>query len=281
MWASRSLNNEPYENTLFISIGVQDKYKGSDSYESLQAADQITESIQGWFKDPSFQKELSASSKLGYSIKAKKQEKNNLLVNFSSADENSANLYKQSIVETLNKRISSYNQLSDLQINLAATTLDISRKADALPLYLMLSALIGLIFGVLISFFYENLFGKIGSLDEFRDITGLNSPFVFSSVKNLKSNHYFLIKYLNQHYRDQKVQLLDLTHKSKIGLEMLSRLGQFRDIKSYDLPRELEKIDPEYPTVIICELGHTTKQMLRDLSLLKFTSLEAIILDRI
>jgi hypothetical protein len=278
---ARSLNSEPFENTLFISVGIQDKYKGSDSYENLQAADQMTESIVGWFKDPSFQKELTASSQLGYALKAKKQEKNNILVNFNSTDENTANLYKQGILDTLNKRISSYNQLSDLQINLPTATLDISRKADGLSLYLMLSALIGLIFGVFISYLYESFFDKIASLNDFRTITGLESPFVYSSVKKLKSQHHFLIKYLNQNYRDNQVQLLDLTHKSKIGLELLSKFGEFREIKSYDLPRDLEKINPAHPTVIICELGYTSKQTLRELSLLKFTHLEAVILDRL
>ncbi len=279
--ASNALSSKGFENTLFLSIGVQDKYQSSDAYENLQAADQITESIQGWFKDPSFQKEINEYSGLGYALKAKKQEKNNIVVGYSSGDANKSLLYKESILEILGERISSYNQLSDLQINLASAKLNVSQKPDSLPLYLILSSLIGLILGMLIAWIYEITFNRLTSLNEFSQISGVEAPFCYESVKKLKSRHQFLIKYLSGKYHDNKIQLLDLTRGNKTGLEFLSKHGQFSDIKSFKIPQEIEQVNISHPSVIICELGYTDKTLLKNITLLGFTHIEAIILDRI
>lgn len=275
------LNSEPLENSLFVSISVQDKQGATNAYENLQAADQITESVQGWLKDPSLQAEINNKTSLDYSIRGKRQEKNNLLINFASSSPSTAQQYSYSIIETLNQRLQQYSRNSDLNFYINAQPLHSSESPSRAAIYLILSTLAGLILGYSFSWLFELITGKINSLKQFKAVTGISHPFQFSSDKKLKRNYKYLLAYLNQQYQDQKIQLLDLSHKSKVGLEVISKHGQFKEVKSYNLPEDLEKINLALPTIIIAELGHTQEANLKDLLKLQFNQVEAIIFDHV
>lgn len=276
------LNSEALENSLFISISVQDKQPyTSSAFDNLQAADQMTESIQGWLKDPSLQAEISNSTGLNYAIKGKRQEKNNLIINFTSEDSISAEKYSQSIVKILTDRLAQYSKNSNLSFFLNPTPLHSTNSPHRATILLILALLLGALLGYGFSYLYELVLGKVRSIKQFKEITNLASPFHFQSNRHLSKNYQYLVAYLNQNYQDKKVQLLNLSHRSKVGLEIISKHGNFTEIKSYDLPTELEKINKDLPTIIIVELGFTNQNTLENLLKLSFTKLEAIIFDRI
>lgn len=152
---SRSLNTNLFDNQLFISISIQDKQKSTNAYENLQAADQITESIQGWLKDPSLQKQLHQQTGLNFPFGGKRQEKNNLLINFISSDQTSASTFSAALISTLKQRVTEYSQNSDLTILLNPQTLFTSQKSNPQAIYIIIATLLGLILGFIFSWLYE------------------------------------------------------------------------------------------------------------------------------
>ena len=157
---SNSLNTNLFDNQLFVSISIQDKQKSTNAYENLQAADQITESIQGWLKDPSLQQQLHQQTGLNFPFSGKRQEKNNLLINFVSSDQASASTFNQALVSTLKQRVTEYSQNSDLTILLNPQTLFTSQKSNPQAIYLIIATLLGLTLGLIFSWLYEEINGR-------------------------------------------------------------------------------------------------------------------------
>src|SRR5690606_15941862 len=71
-------NTSTHQATIFASIAIRDDVNSS-SFDDFQAADQFTESIQGWFKNPSLLKDIASRAHVDtVSLAARKQEKQNL-----------------------------------------------------------------------------------------------------------------------------------------------------------------------------------------------------------
>ena len=152
-----------YNNTIFYIFGVQDANHQTDLYENLQAADQITESIQGWFKDPSFLENINRQSAPAFALKSKKQDKNNLVITFASDSEANGKIFSQSVNKTLSDQINSYNAHSDLQIKISSQAHHVSEKGSELAIYLLISLLLGIGFGHLSGLLLEFLREKPGT----------------------------------------------------------------------------------------------------------------------
>lgn len=268
-----------FNNTIFYIIGTQDTTGKTDSFENLQAADQITESILGWFKDPSFQASVNERSELSFGLKSKKQEKNNLVITFFSDNEENSRKYAEAVNKTLLSYMENYNNNSTLRITLTGNALNIAEKNSDLSLYLIVSLILGLIFGYLGAFSYEYLFKKLQSTSELKQILGKDPLFQFRSHKDLKLNYHFLVKILENQFGKENLQILDLTSKSKTGIEVISRHGNFQNIKSIDLPGNVEQISPNAPTLIISELGKSNLNTLSQINSLGLKNFTSIVLD--
>lgn len=280
---STTFNSNPYQSTLFLTFGIQDKAISptTSTYENLEAADQITESIQGWFKDPGFTNQITQTSQLNYPINAKKQEKNNLIIEFNSPDLTSAQHYSDSIVSSLNQRLLQYNSKSDLQINIATSTLDNQRSANRIYLILAVALGIGLIIGFLASLLWELTHGLIQSNQQ---IEGTLHHKILATYKNdrvFKKTYFFLCKFLNEHYSNQPLQIIDLTHKSKFGVETISKHTELKEIKTIKLPTDFSSLSLTTPTLIIAELGYSKQTNLEELKNFHFNQLQIISLEKI
>jgi capsular polysaccharide biosynthesis protein len=270
-----------FNNSLFFTISIQDKSDSSDAYSNLQASDQFTESLQGWFKDPSLLKSIGNQSHLTFAINAKKQEKNNLIISFKSDTIENAKTFKEAINSEISKKISAYNSNSDIRVFITSSELHSEEQNSRLIIFLLIATFIGLIFGYVAAYYYEIFTMKLLSKRDFiKKIKPANS-FSFSSYKKFKLEHHFLTTYINNKYKHKSIQLLDLTHKSKVGIEVLSKYGDFQEIKSFDLPSDLSKVNPENPTIIICELGKTSIKTLELLKTCGFNQTEGILFDRV
>lgn len=279
---TQSLNTNPYGATLFLSFGIEDKAtKTTSSYENLQAADQITESIQGWFKDPSFINEINLNSPLNPNIQAKKQEKNNLLISFSSPDQDSAKLISNRILAVLTSRLTQYSTQSDLKITIATNSLDIALQSSKNKIFILISIIIGLIVGFLGALFWENILQVIKSDQHFESIFTKKLLASFTNDKEFKKNHFFLSKYLSEKYRKQPLQIIDLTHKNKFGLETISKHSEIGEIKSLKLPVDFPKINTHTPTLLILEIGYTKIKLIKELNNFQFSNLNIISIQKI
>lgn len=157
-------NAKPFETTIFLTIGnVWESGTGNAAgpAENAQAADQFSETVQGWFKNPQFLDKIKKSSGVTSDIGSRKQEKQNVIVTFPSGSVQEAQKVASNMQTILENEINGY----DLKTNSKFTAAIFEVNTEEKPLSLLLFALIGLAGGILVSSFalygYEYLFEKI------------------------------------------------------------------------------------------------------------------------
>jgi capsular polysaccharide biosynthesis protein len=156
--AYQKANLTPFQNTVFFSIGAQSKTTGTSSYENLQAADQFTESVQGWFRDPGFLEKINSLSGQNFALNARKQEKNNLLITFNSSNQEQGIKHANSISQTLQTAITTYSQNSDTNFNLALQNQNFTEQSANILFYLLIGLFAGLIFPIALIWLYSEYF---------------------------------------------------------------------------------------------------------------------------
>ena len=277
-------NKSNLENTLFISFSIQNQQPSNTNYspyENLQAADQITESIQGWMITPAFQAELNQLSKLNYSAKVKKQEKNNLLINYSSDTSENAVTYQNQLIQSLQKRLTQYNQQSDLKINLAFSDLKTDSKSTNPVLYLFLGLIVGLVLSYCFAFGGELLTNRIQSTQTIYQIFNKNPLDNYSNKADLVKHHEYLSRLINSHLKGNELQILDQTSKKRFAIELISKFTNYNQIKSHFFPKDIENIKTNKPTLLMVELGYTKINKLERIKNLNFETLEILVIDRL
>ena len=153
---------QKYKTTMFLSFSVQSsviKTTGSTTYDDVQAADHFTETIQGWFKNPKFLEKIEEKGGSKTNISAKKQEKQNLVITYSSDTDSTAGKTAKSIKETLSKEISRYNNTTETDFQIALSSTDTKAQSSRLPIFIILGFILGILFGIGLSYIYEYLFG--------------------------------------------------------------------------------------------------------------------------
>jgi capsular polysaccharide biosynthesis protein len=152
------LAKTPWDGTTFINIGAKQNFQaqnGNSLLENVQASDAFSESVQGWFKNPSFingVKELSGTS---VDFSARKQEKQNIVVAFKASSEAEIKKISQVLEENLRIEIGKYNLATgaDFQITLFDTTT--SESKNHLAIFITLGLVLGLFFGFGICSIFE------------------------------------------------------------------------------------------------------------------------------
>lgn len=232
-------------SNIFITFSVQNSLNSS-SNENLQASDQITETIQGWFKDPALINEIKDQSKLNFGITAKKQEKNNLQISFESNDLISAQIYEKQIINSLKTRINSYNQNSDFLVKLGLENGYHQTIGNITIIYLALSSIIGFILGVMIVYFYEVFSDKFLSKSEIKNSINYsheNSKLILSLINSRKSN---------------KVQFIQLFSNTKNSTKHLYQDLSLKEKDLIIIDKNIEQLK-EQDSVYLVSLGKTTK----------------------
>lgn len=156
--AYQKANSIPFQNTIFYSLSAQSKTSGTSAYENLQAADQFTESVQGWFRDPGFLEKINSLSKESFALNTRKQEKNNLLITFNSPTQEQGIKHANSISQTLQTAISTYNQNSDTNFNLALQNQNFTEQSANILFYILIGLFAGLIFPIALIWLYSEYF---------------------------------------------------------------------------------------------------------------------------
>lgn len=281
-WITRVKPAANLENSLFYSFSVSAKNSSqNDNYENLQAADQITESIQGWIKDPAFQDAVTAQTSLKLPIKAKKQEKNNLVISFDSKDSTESDLYQKSIDSELKKRLIEYNRPSSFEVTIGGQSFHSENKLDLNILFLLGGLIIGKFLGVTTAYLSEKYRSKLIAESEISQLIDHKAVFYFSSLYHFKRHHSVLTAYLDRKYHRQKIQLINLTRKPKVGLETLSSMTGEVEMKSYEFPKQTIDIKSESPAIILVQLGETSTIHLKELNLFNLENHEVIVFNRV
>ena len=148
-----------FETTAFLSIGHKYESRGElSAYETVRAADHYKETVQGWFKNPSFLNRIFAKAGTSSALSARNQEKQNILITFKTANEKSAEKLADSIEDTLLKEISEYNLKTGSEFTLALYDYTIVKTSDKLAFFAIFGLFAGILLGLMASFTYDALF---------------------------------------------------------------------------------------------------------------------------
>lgn len=260
-------NKNLHKATVFLSIGVNEsgtkENQSSSIYENVQAADQFAETVQGWFKNPDFLARIEKKSGFGSNITARKQEKQNLLVNFNTPTREQAERISEVIKNELVYELNTYNQQTNTAFQLALYTPNINEESVNVLLFLLLGILAGLALGIGIGYGYEYLFQLVSFSEQITEILKKNYLEKLSSLFCKKEKLHFLFAHLKKINVPITVAGINM-NPAHLVKETVNHLPE-RTIRSSILPADAEKLGSAQYLLIVCQLGKTRLEDLKKL----------------
>jgi len=260
-------NQEKYSTTLFITVGIKNEPSGNqeeNNYYNVQAADQFTETIQGWFKNPAFLNKINQQSNVSSAISAAKQEKQNLVITYETASREIATVKQNAIIKTLNSEINAYNLATSSQVQVAVNSAQSNPQSSSRFPYIAIAFILGLVSSFALSFIIEKIRGVVSSASQVKKLFKNQILDEFSNEKDLQKNSVILKKKASVFFTNNKEKLQILLLNTKYN-NLSSQLKKIIDSKKYEtinFPEESEKLNTTAPTIIFCQLG---KSKLKDL----------------
>ncbi len=272
-------NNRPFETTVFLTIGTVQQANSANSTsidEIVQAADQFSETVQGWFKNPDFQKgiRLIGSSE----INVRKQEKQNLLITFSNKSGEQAQEMNNLLQSDLQKEIEKYNAATGSKFILAIYEVDYEQKTLPLLFFLLVGLLGGLAIAPFALYGYEYLFQKVSSSSQASDIFKKQPLEKLSNIKNVKPHELdFLSAYLNKIGKD--IQFIGAGSEINSEIDTLMAALKHNKVEGLKFPKESGKIKTQAHHVIVCLLGKTSTDDLQKIQVLLPSTFDLLIVE--
>lgn len=136
-----------YKTYLFFTVAPKEQTFSYDTQPSINsfflvsAADVFAETIIGWFKNPSFMDDIAQKS--GHplpAINTRKETKQNVMIFFTTSDEDANNKISQAVIQNIQQSVTSYNQATNTTFSLT----NLSQKTYAYPPSLWMDTLIGI-----------------------------------------------------------------------------------------------------------------------------------------
>ncbi|MCA9374065.1 hypothetical protein KC725_02800 [Candidatus Peregrinibacteria bacterium] len=154
-----SRSTATHAGTIFLSIGTKNA-TDSTSFDDFQAADQFTESVQGWFRNPDLLTKIAANlDQNKVSISARKQEKQNLVLTYVAKDEQSAKKIGEETIVALDKEIQDYNANTGKSFTIALSSTYVDTIPDRTMIFIAMGLILGIVAAIILTYVYEFLFG--------------------------------------------------------------------------------------------------------------------------
>ncbi|MBU0667915.1 hypothetical protein KJ951_00865 [Patescibacteria group bacterium] len=146
-----------YDATIFISVGIQ-QTDTTGSYDDVRAADQFTETIQGWMKNPALIDRIKKQTKLDFGLSAHKQEKQNIVITFSAHSNDDADKIASTVISELIKEVSVYNQAVKGNFRLAISDYSVTEEKNKIFIIAAIGTILGLALAIALAYFRESIF---------------------------------------------------------------------------------------------------------------------------
>lgn len=271
LFAGLNLNQNTYVSTLFLSISTERNSNNNDDniYDQVQAADQFSETIQGWFKNPLLIEKIEKASNLSVDLSARKQEKQNLIVTFATETPNNAVKISNAIEQILKDEITAYNGTTSHKFNLAVFDSTVDEQSSKLPLIVIISLIFGFALSITLSYLYEYVFNIASHKNQIEDILNRKCD-TFLSIKSLKKENSGYLAVFLSIISSKKHIFIGVGCNAKKIADNLLRDDKKLHIESINLPEDvnfLKDINKDH-CVLFCLLGKTSLPELE-----KFTTL--------
>jgi hypothetical protein len=271
-------NTAPYETTVFISIGnnQNEALDQESAYENVQAADHFSETVQGWFKNPKFQERIKMRS--SSEMNARKQEKQNLVVTFSSEQAEEGQLGSEKLRNELEMEINAYNSGTNSDFQIAVYTFDTKHKPLSFPLFLIISIIGGVMLASFALYGFEYLFEKVTAPAQAAEILGREPLDKLLSLSPKKKDVGFLSAHLGRQ-EGKNIQIVGAGVDAGKLTRSLERLGHGKSLHTVMFPEESDKIARDGRQLVVCVLGKTSLDDLSKLKTLVSASFDLLIVE--
>lgn len=259
------------QGTIFTTINTKENIFYSQTYsqyEDVKSADHFTETLQGWFKNPSFLEEINKDiyndNKRGLSISAERQEKQNLIINFKYDDKSQLKNIESSIIKNLKNQIEKYNKNTNTEFQIAIyDTFSSEIKSKKIPLYIF-AFIASLLIGILIAYLYEFITEKTIDIKQIENIFGKEILVNINKIRCKIMFNNFEKSLINKKTNKEKVFVFTWKTTKK---EEEKFKKQFNKIKYVNLLKNPEKIQKNSDIYIIIKIGKTTTSILNQINL--------------
>ncbi len=257
--------NSTYTGTVFINIGSEiEKMTLSQVTDSVQAADQFTETAQGWFRNSSLIDRINAISGYKSTFTVKKQEKQNLSVIFRAQSAASANIIGVAVVQELNREIEKYNYSNNSGFNISLNSVTSSRQSGLLIyLIMLLSALSGALIGVISIYLYEKSTGVAMNSEEIEKIMNKQALDKLNNVN--KDSFSFIGAVMNKITHRKSIFIgVDVEAKDVLFFKEKEKNGENEYVV---FPKDTLKILDSFNQrcFVVCQIGKSELENIRRL----------------
>ncbi len=275
-------NTKPFSSTVFVSIGtVQEpnlQNNPTNIFENVQASDQFSQTVQGWFKNPQFLDQLSQKTGIISDISASNQQKQNVVVTFDAATQDQANMLSQTVKDELNNEIQTYDNKTGTKFQAAILEANIQKKPLSLILFLLVGILGGLIVASFALYGYEYFLRKISSPELASEILRKKPVERLPGFDNQHQKLQFFSAYLSK-TEGKNIQYISTESQVHKLTKSMENLVPNKTLSSVHFPDESLKISAHDHHVIVCALGKTSIEDLRKIETLISPSFDLIIVE--
>lgn len=259
-------NTTPYDSTVFISIGYAEPLgEVSTPYENAEAADVFSQTVMGWFKNPEFIQ--MTKTKGTTDMSAVSQEKQNVMVNFSSDNPEDATLANQNLQKQLTSEIEAYNGKTNSHFELAVFDANTTDKMLPLWPFVLLGIIAGLLFGIFGSLSYEYLLKRITSSDQLKQLTDKLPVEELPSIDPEPEKLHYLAAFLH-HKPEKNLQIIGLNADVKKLTKKLEDQTHDKKLNAIKFPEESAMINTHEEALVVCRLGKSQIEDLHKLQVL-------------
>jgi capsular polysaccharide biosynthesis protein len=271
-------NKIQYAGTIFLSIGVKqsEEDSGKDMYEKVQAADQFTETIQGWFKNPNFIDRVNKAAGNGAEFSARKQEKQNVVVTFVSDSDEQAKKLIEVIKSELSAEIQKFNTRTNSNFQLALYSGTVSPQDGNFLLFIIFGTLLGLILGLCLAYAYEYFFNLASFEKQITDV--LQKNYLEKLPKEKSKKLSLLVTYL-KNLEAKKITLAGVNFLPTTLQQNLAEKLPQKQIHSLNLPQQSEELKKVEHLILVCRLGKTKLEDLQKLEIILSQNFDLLILQ--
>lgn len=251
-----------HDGTIFLTIGTQRLADQdiSTSYDDALAADNFSETVSGWFKNPVFVKKISETAGVEAGLAGRRQERLNVVVTYSTATSEQAQAISTSTRQILEDSISEFNSNTNRQFKIARYESQIQESASKSNLLIFVSLVLALAAAVALAYVQEYIRGTVSWKHQITS-TLLKEVDFHLTPRDLKNNGGSLpnlIKYLSL----KNPLLAGINFDPSKIAKIIGNSEHVGEVISVSFPGNAELGNH---TVLLCKLGTTKQTELRNI----------------
>ena len=241
------------KTTLLFAVGVDAATESERSFDATKLADDFADSIAGWLQSPTFGERVSGIAGEPVAASGSAQATQNFLVELTFADGNKKDTIIAAAQQILNDELTKYNSQSKFKFFVTQQG-EANSDSQSDPVKIFSAAVLGgAVLTATLLILWAYLGGRINSVREAEKLAKTRAAIIFSSPQKDEANFLKILAKKSGH-----AVLIGLDFNPK---KLSEKLGL--NLKSFELPREAEKIGKNETKIVVVRLDTSRANSLR------------------